>query len=123
MGRLMMALTGAPRLGHTFPADTGLEVAINAVRRRTFLGLLAGAAFAPDALVSAAPPGVPRAHQRLLQVNGYAINAETPLDALTTYLTPNDLFFLRSHMEPTDPDPKTWTLTVDGEVSSPVKTW
>jgi len=93
----------------------------NAVRRRTFLGLLAGAAFAPGALVGAPPPGVPRARQRLLQVNGYAINAETPLDALTTYLTPNDLFFVRNHWEPTFPDAKTWTLTVDGEVSRPVK--
>ena len=64
---------------------------------------------------------MPRARQRLLQVNGYAINAETPLDALTTYLTPNDLFFVRNHWEPTVPDPRTWTLTVDGEVSRPVK--
>ncbi len=64
---------------------------------------------------------MPRARQRLLQVNGYAINAETPLDALTTYLTPNDLFFVRNHWAPTVPDPKTWTLTVDGEVSRPLK--
>jgi len=94
---------------------------MNAVRRRTFLGLAVGAAFSPGALVGPTPPGVPRARRRLLQVNGYAVNAETPLDALTTYLTPNDLFFVRNHWEPTVPDPKTWTLTVDGEVSTPVK--
>ena len=98
----------------TAPTDAGSEPAANAVRRRTFLGLALGAAFAPGTLVGAAPPGVPPARRRLLQVNGYAINAETPLDALTTYLTPNDLFFVRHHWEPTLPDPRTWTLTVDG---------
>ena len=52
----------------------------------------------------------------MLQVNGYAIDAETPLDALTTYLTPNDLFFVRHHWNPMYPDARRWTLTVDGEV-------
>lgn len=54
--------------------------------------------------------------RRLLQLNGYAINAETPLDLLTDYLTPNDLFFVRHHWQPSIPDAKAWRLVVDGQV-------
>jgi DMSO/TMAO reductase YedYZ molybdopterin-dependent catalytic subunit len=78
--------------------------------RRGFLVAVAGAAAA-----SALP--APRRH--LLQMNGYPIDAETPLDALTTYLTPNDLFFIRHHWNPVMPKPHGWRLTVDGEVSRP----
>ena len=56
----------------------------------------------------------------MLQMNGYAVNAETPLDLLTDYLTPNHLFFVRSHWIPRMPDLKTWRLTVDGEVAKPL---
>ena len=58
---------------------------------------------------------------RMLQMNGYPINAETPLDLLTTYLTPNDLFFVRHHWNPVLPDRRQWTLTIDGEVAHPLK--
>jgi DMSO/TMAO reductase YedYZ molybdopterin-dependent catalytic subunit len=57
----------------------------------------------------------------MIQMNGYAIDAETPLDALTTYLTPNDLFFVRHHWNPMYPDARAWTLTVDGEVETPLQ--
>ena len=55
----------------------------------------------------------------MLQMNGYAIDAETPLELLTDYLTPNELFFVRSHWIPRTPDLKTWRLTVNGEVEKP----
>jgi len=55
----------------------------------------------------------------MLQMNGYALDAETPLELLTDYLTPNELFFVRSHWIPRTPDPKTWRLMVDGEVENP----
>ncbi len=55
----------------------------------------------------------------MLQMNGYAVDAETPLELLTDYLTPNELFFVRSHWIPRTPDLKTWRLTVDGEVEKP----
>jgi DMSO/TMAO reductase YedYZ molybdopterin-dependent catalytic subunit len=44
------------------------------------------------------------------------VNAETPLALLTDYVTPNELFFVRSHWIPRTPDPKKWRLTIDGEV-------
>jgi DMSO/TMAO reductase YedYZ molybdopterin-dependent catalytic subunit len=76
--------------------------------RRGFLVAAAGAA---------AASALPAPRRRLLQMNGYPIDAETPLDALTSYLTPNDLFFVRHHWNPVFPEPGKWALTVDGEVS------
>ncbi|HEY3203345.1 MAG TPA: sulfite oxidase [Thermoanaerobaculia bacterium] len=80
--------------------------------RRGFLFAAAGAAAAIS---------LPGSRRRLLQMNGYPIDAETPLDALTTYITPNDLFFVRHHWNPVFPDPKRWMLTVDGEVESALR--
>jgi sulfite oxidase len=48
------------------------------------------------------------------------IYLETPLNLLTTYLTPPEVFFIRHHWNPPIPDPVTWTLTIDGEVAQPV---
>lgn len=98
--------------------------------RRRFLSVAASAALAPSAaalsgakspVTKGADDGIPVDRRRLLQLNGYAINAETPLDALTTYLTPNDLFFVRSHWIPMYPGLKSWSLAVDGEVSRPLE--
>lgn len=50
-----------------------------------------------------------------------AVNAETPLELLTDYMTPNELFFVRSHWIPRTPDPKRWKFTVDGEVERPLQ--
>ena len=86
------------------------------MRRRSFLAL--GAGLAPLAGLSLRQAGWVR---RMLQRNGYAIDAETPLDLLSTWLTPNDLFFVRHHWQPTLPDPKAWRLLVDGEASTPLR--
>jgi len=94
--------------------------------RRAFLAaagatLLPAAAFAAVRKRASAPADpIGRDKRRMLQLNGYAIDAETPLDALTTYITPNDLFFVRHHWNPMYPSPRTWRLAVDGEVSSPL---
>ncbi|HEX8153924.1 MAG TPA: sulfite oxidase, partial [Thermoanaerobaculia bacterium] len=80
------------------------------IDRRFFLGMAAAS------LGIAATPR--KAH--LLQVGGYPVNAETPLELLTDYLTPNDLFFVRSHWVPQMPDLRTWRLRVEGEVSKPL---
>ncbi len=84
--------------------------------RRRFLGAAAGFAAA-----AALPAALPEKRSRLLQMNGYPIDAETPLDQLTSYITPNDLFFVRHHWNPAMPDRQTWTLTVDGEVERPLR--
>src|SRR5258705_8131680 len=79
--------------------------------RRAFLRLSAIASLMPSALFAT--------ERRLLQMNGYPLNAETPLDLLTDYLTPVDLFFVRSHWIPHYPDAKTWRLTIDCEFARP----
>jgi sulfite oxidase len=88
--------------------------------RRRFLAMAGGAALLPSALLGAAAEVVSKDRRRMLQVNGYAIDAETPLDALTSFITPNDLFFVRHHWNPMYPDAKRWVLVVDGEVETPV---
>src|SRR5687767_13842771 len=84
-----------------------------ALDRRTFLGLAAMAPLAPGTLLAATQP-------RLLQMNGYPQNAETPLELLTDYITPTSLFFVRSHWIPHTPDLTSWKLTVDGGVEHPL---
>ncbi|MEE9228470.1 MAG: sulfite oxidase [Acidimicrobiia bacterium] len=42
------------------------------------------------------------------------LNAATPLSALTSAATPNELFYLRSHSSPPTFDADTWRLTVKG---------
>ncbi len=91
-----------------------------ALRRRTFLSLAGLAPLMPSAVAGAFQgPGAGR-QPHLLQMNGYPTDAETPLDLLTSYLTPNDLFFVRHHWVPRNVDPATWALTVDGEVETPL---
>src|SRR5688572_32958621 len=79
------------------------------IARRDFLRAAAAATLAPSALLEAA-------EKHMLQMGGYPLNAETPLELLTDYLTPNELFFVRSHWIPRMPDAKTWRLVVDGDV-------
>lgn len=93
----------------------------NGIDRRTFLAAAGTAALLPSVVLAAAAPPIPKDRRRMIQMNGYAIDAETPLDALVTYLTPNDLFFVRQHWIPMYPGLKTWTLTVDGEVETPLQ--
>ena len=80
------------------------------IDRRRFLLLAA----AP--LLVAQKAIAPHARESMLQMNGYAVNAETPLALMTDYVTPNELFFVRSHWIPRTPDPKKWKLSIDGEV-------
>ena len=88
------------------------------MQRRHFLAVAAGV-LAPLSLDSVRQ-GVSRV-RRMLQLNGYAIDAETPLDLLTDYLTPNDLFFVRHHWQPRIPDPAAWRLVIDGQVDAPLE--
>ncbi|HEX7253679.1 MAG TPA: sulfite oxidase [Thermoanaerobaculia bacterium] len=93
----------------------------NGMDRRTFLAAAGAAALFPSVALAASAPAIPKDRRRMIQMNGYAIDAETPLDALITYITPNDLFFVRQHWIPMYPGAKTWSLTVDGEVEAPLQ--
>ena len=90
------------------------------IDRRQFLEQLAGAGVITlgSSRIDAAQSEVAR---HLLQLSAYPLDVETPLEALTSYVTPNDLFFVRTHWTPTRVNPATWSLTVDGEVSKPLR--
>jgi DMSO/TMAO reductase YedYZ molybdopterin-dependent catalytic subunit len=49
------------------------------------------------------------------------VSSETPLDRLTTYLTPNDDFFVRHHWPAEPPAVEDWALVVEGEVTRPLR--
>ena len=46
---------------------------------------------------------------------------ETPAHLLTSWLTPNDLFYVRSHFYTPSVSLNDWTLVVDGEVDRPLE--
>lgn len=90
-------------------------MSLDDIDRRCFLVLAAAPLLAAQKAASL------HSRESMLQLNGYPVNAETPLELLTDYLTPNELFFVRSHWIPHTPNPKTWKLTVDGEVERPLQ--
>ena len=45
---------------------------------------------------------------------------ETPLHLLTSWITPNDAFYIRSHFYTPAIDERAWTLQVDGDVAAPL---
>jgi DMSO/TMAO reductase YedYZ molybdopterin-dependent catalytic subunit len=91
------------------------------VNRRRFLQLSAAASLAPAALIGNTNATPSASREYMLQMNGYAVNAETPLELLTDYITPLGLFFVRSHWIPRTPAPHQWSLTVDGEVGESLR--
>jgi sulfite oxidase len=92
--------------------------------RRAFLSssLIAGAAaLTPlDLFADEAAPRVPGKEK--LIVNSYRfIDLEMPRSELRTWITPNDLFFVRNHVaEPFAIDPDAYRLNVVGEVEHPL---
>src|SRR4051812_3678996 len=45
---------------------------------------------------------------------------ETPAHLLTTWITPNELFYVRSHFYTPATSEDTWKLTFDGDVATPL---
>ena len=48
------------------------------------------------------------------------VNLETPLDQVDSYLTPTELFYVRSHFEAPRLDPAVYRLRLDGAVRQPL---
>jgi DMSO/TMAO reductase YedYZ molybdopterin-dependent catalytic subunit len=67
---------------------------------------------------SGAAPG--RGGSRLVIRNARPVDAESPIEALRTFETSNDLFFVRSHHAVPTEVSTPWTLAIDGEVARPV---
>jgi len=62
-------------------------------------------------------------HSDLVLLNDRPLNAETPAHLLNDDITPNDVLFVRNNgLPPTDVDPETWTLTIEGEsIEKPIE--
>jgi len=58
--------------------------------------------------------------EKLIVRSPRPINLETPLRELTSDITPNELFFVRTNYDASEIDPAQYVLKVDGEVDSPL---
>ena len=67
---------------------------------------------------SGAPPGA--GGSGLIVRNARPLDAESPLEALRTFETRNELFFVRGHHAPPADVSTPWTLTIDGDVARPL---
>jgi len=48
-------------------------------------------------------------------------NLESPIMALNTWITPNHLFYVRQHLNSPVLNSDSWSLTIDGEVNTPLQ--
>ena len=62
----------------------------------------------------------PSGKERLIVRAARPQDLETPVALLDTWITPNDRFFVRSHLYTPEIDLRAWRLTVDGEVERPL---
>ncbi len=94
-------------------------------RRDLFSHLaMAGVAarMAPASLFAQAPSAAQRfGKEKLIVRSMRPPDFETPVSLLDSFITPNDLFYVRSHLPvPAQLDAATWALQVGGEVNSPL---
>lgn len=58
---------------------------------------------------------------RLIVRSARPEDLETPVHLLTSWITPNDLFYVRSHFYTPSIEPGAWRLRVDGEAGNPLE--
>jgi sulfite oxidase len=96
----------------------------NALPRRDFLigagQLTAGLTLAPALLESAFAQTTVKGKEKLIVRSIRPEDLETPVSLLNTWITPNDLFYVRHHMYAAKVDVNEWKLTVGGEVQNPI---
>jgi DMSO/TMAO reductase YedYZ molybdopterin-dependent catalytic subunit len=86
--------------------------------RTTALGALAG--LAPASLLAQGPK-VAAGKEKLIVRSLRPPDYESPVALLDSWLTPVEHFYVRSHMPvPTGLDAATWTLQVEGEITTPL---
>jgi DMSO/TMAO reductase YedYZ molybdopterin-dependent catalytic subunit len=67
-----------------------------------------------------APPAPIPGKERLIVRSPRPINLEARLTDLTSYHTPEEVFFVRNNYDAPAVDPAQWTLRVEGEVEQPL---
>jgi DMSO/TMAO reductase YedYZ molybdopterin-dependent catalytic subunit len=97
------------------------------VSRRAFVRRAGQLLFALGASHVLPPPAFPRTEATSPTMdNGMIIreaepqNFETPVDRLTEWITPNDLFYVRTHNDTPQIDLREWRLHVGGAVAQPL---
>ena len=95
------------------------------ISRRDLLAQLAmaGAAMklAPAELFAQAQTAAQRfGKEKLIVRSMRPPDFETPVALLDSFITPNELFYVRSHMPVPQVDASTWALKIGGEVNSPL---
>ena len=77
--------------------------------------------FAPNALFAQTPNAAQRyGKEKLLVRSLRPPDFETPVALLDSFITPNELFYVRCHMPVPTVDAATWALKIGGEVNAPV---
>lgn len=104
--------------------DPAVSARDSALHRRAFLRLVSSVG-ALAASRSVLPGEVLLARQvlskeRLIARSMNPEDFETPAHLLTSWITPNDLFFVRSHFYAPSLSGEDWRLRVDGDVNSPL---
>ena len=79
-----------------------------------------GASSAAQSAAGAATGSSRAAGSSLIIRNARPLDAEAPIEALRTFETRNDLFFVRSHHLPPAEATAPWTLAIDGDVAKPL---
>jgi len=94
------------------------DIESSSMTRLTRRQLLAAAAALSAARAQDAPaiPG----KRPLIMHSDRPEDLETPNEALETWITPNDSFFVRQHLPRPTVDPAVWRLTVNGLVEKPL---
>jgi sulfite oxidase len=96
----------------------------NEIQRRDFLigagQLTAGLALMPWLPESAFAQTVIKGKERLIVRSIRPEDLETPVSLLNTWITPNDLFYVRHHLYAARVDVNEWKLTVGGEVENSI---
>jgi DMSO/TMAO reductase YedYZ molybdopterin-dependent catalytic subunit len=94
------------------------------VSRRRFIELAAGGlAYAAVGFPLLRGPSEAEAADKLITKVSRPYDAESPVEAFASWITPNDRFFVRSHFGPPPPDridPASWRLSVRGLVNGPL---
>jgi sulfite oxidase len=94
------------------------------LRRRDFLigagQLTAGLALMPALPESAFAQTVIKGKEKLIVRSIRPEDLETPVSLLNSWITPNDLFYVRHHLYAPKVDVNEWKLTVGGEVQNPI---
>src|SRR5216117_867356 len=94
---------------------------MKSLSRRRFLAW--GAASGMAALCPAVESGLHAqsvvSKDRLIVRSVRPQDLETPVSLLDSWITPNNLFYVRSHLYTPEIDAQKWALKIDGEVEQP----